>query len=209
MSYIAKIRIDRASVSLLPWYIKFILRGNRKCFNIFTHLTKVEKLLLYKVALSLPRNCTIVEIGSYLGASSSFLASAAKEKNGTLYCIDTWKNEAMDEAPRDTYGQFIQNTKHYKNWIVPMRGKSVEVAKDFNKDIDMLFIDGDHSYQAVKADVDAWFPKLKNGAIVVFHDCGWAEGVQKVIEEIVKSMQIGKGNALPNIYWAKIRNHEF
>lgn len=169
----------------------------------------MEKLLLYKLALSLPHNCTVVEIGSYLGASSSFLASAAKEKDGILYCVDTWKNEGMDEAPRDTYEEFIQNTKHYENWIIPMRGKSVEVAKDFNIDIDMLFIDGDHSYQAVKADVDAWFPKLKNGAIVVFHDCGWAEGVQKVIEEIVKSMQIGKGNALPNIYWARIRNHEF
>lgn len=94
-----------------PWYMRFTLKGNRKCFNIFTHLTKTERLLLYKLGISLPCNCTIVEIGSYIGGSSSFLASAAKEKNGVLYCVDTWENEGMSEGMRDTYDEFFLNTK--------------------------------------------------------------------------------------------------
>jgi hypothetical protein len=98
-----------------PWYLRFILCGDRKCFDVFTHLTRIERLLLYRLAISLPRNCTIVEIGSYIGASSSFLASAAKEKSGILYCVDTWKNEEMSEGSRDTYAEFIQNTKPYEN----------------------------------------------------------------------------------------------
>lgn len=193
----------------MPWYLKFVLKGNKGCFNIFTHLTKTKRLLLYKLALSLCRNCVIVEIRSYVGGSSTFLASAATEKNGMLYCVDTWKNEAMPEGLRDTYNEFTKNTKPYKKWIVPLRGKSVEVAKDFDKEIDLLFIDGDHSYEAVKSDVEAWFPKLKDGAIVVFHDYGWAEGVKRVVKEMVKPIQIGKGNnELPNTYWTRIKKDD-
>lgn len=136
---------------------------------------------------------SIVEIGSYIGGSSSFLASAAKEKIGIGYCIDTWKNEGMCEGLKDSYNAFIRNTKPYEDWIVPLRGKSVEMTKNFNKNIDLLFIDGDHSYEAVKSDVEAWLPKLKEGAIVIFHDYGWAEGVQRTIEETVKPIQIGGG----------------
>ena len=186
-----------------------VLKGNKGCFNIFTHLTKTKRLLLYKLALSLCRNCVIVEVGSYVGGSSTFLASAATEKNGMLYRVDTWKNEAMSEGLRDTYNEFTKNTKTYEKWIVPLRGESVEVAKNFDKEIDLLFIDGDHSYEAVKSDVEAWFPKLKDGAIVVFHDYGWAEGVKRVVKEMVKPIQIGKGNnELPNTYWTRIKKDD-
>ena len=190
----------------MPWYLRFILKGNRKCFDIFTHMTKIERLLLYRLALSLPRNCNIVEIGSYIGGSSTFLASAAKERNGVHYCVDTWKNEGMSEGSRDTYDEFTRNTKPYENWIVPLRGKSVEVAKDFNKNIDLLFMDGDHSYEGVKADVEAWFPKLKDEAMVVFHDYAWAKGVQRTVDEMVKPIQRGEGNILDNAYWTRIRS---
>lgn len=193
----------------MPWYLRYVLKGNKKHFNIPTQLTRAERLLLNKLSLSLPRNCCIVEIGSYVGGSSIFLASAATGKNGMLYCVDTWKNEAMSEGLRDTYNEFTKNTKTYEKWIVPLRGESVEVAKNFDKEIDLLFIDGDHSYEAVKSDVEAWFPKLKNGAIVVFHDYGWAEGVKRVVKEMVKPIQIGKGNnELPNTYWTRIKKDD-
>ena len=113
----------------------------------------------------------------------------------------------MTEGMRDTYDEFIRNTKPYKKLIIPLRGKSVKIAKEFNKRIDLLFIDGDHSYETVRADVEAWFPKLEDGAIVIFHDYGWAEGVQQVVEEMVKPIQIGKGNIFNNIYWARIGNY--
>ena len=64
-----------------PLYLRFCLKGNKKYFNIYTHLTKIERLLLYKLSLSLKNGSKIVEIGSYLGASASFLACGAKEKN--------------------------------------------------------------------------------------------------------------------------------
>lgn len=61
-------------------YFRYLLIHGNKSFCIFTYLTKVERLFLYKLVLSL-KNSTIVEIGSYLGGSASFLGCAAKEKN--------------------------------------------------------------------------------------------------------------------------------
>jgi len=190
-----------------PIYIRFVLKGNKKYFNVFTNLTKLERLLLYKLALSLPKNSVFVEIGSYLGASSTFLASAAREKNSILYCVDTWGNDAMSEGKKDTFNEFMKNTQRFRSVMIPLRGLSEEVAKTFNKKINLLFIDGDHSYKGVKKDVDSWFPRLKNKAIVIFHDVGWAESVQKVISEYVKPLA-KKEISLPNMYAAFVNRDE-
>lgn len=189
--------------SLIITYIRFILRGYRKYFNIFTHLRKKERLFLYKLALSLKRNSTIVEIGSYLGSSSAFLACAAKDKGHIVYCVDTWKNEGMSEGPRDTFKEFCKNTASLQNYIRILRGNSAEIARTFDKEIDFLFIDGDHSYSGVKKDVESWLPKLKGGGMVIFHDAVWEEGVQKVIDEYVRPIAKEK-TILANTYWAKI-----
>jgi predicted O-methyltransferase YrrM len=190
----------------LPYSLRLYLSGNRRCFRIDTHLTKWEKLLLYKLALQLPLDGSALEIGSYLGASASFLASGVKERQGRVFCVDTWTNEGMSEGLRDTYSEFLANIKPYNDVIIPLRGRSDNVAEEFSKKIDMLFIDGDHSYEAVKADVAAWFPKLNVNALVLFHDYGWAEGVQKVVDELVRPISLDSGNSVDNTYWTRIRD---
>ncbi len=183
------------------WYssLKLLFYSNENSIN--THLSAREKCRI----LNLARKCSgyvYVEIGSYLGASACFIAAGIKKSlKGKLYCIDTWKNEAMTECVRDTFAEFKANTAKYENIIVPMRGDSRDLAKSFNKRIDFLFIDGDHSYESVRMDVDAWFPKLNSGALVLFHDIGWAKGVQQVIDEIVRPV-VKSEDRLPNLYWA-------
>lgn len=78
----------------------------------------------------------------------------------------------MSEGCRDTFDEFRQNTAKHEGFIVALRGTSHEIAKSFDKKVDFLFIDGDHSYEGVKSDVEDWFPKLNNSAIVIFHDIG-------------------------------------
>ena len=121
-----------------------------------------------------------------------------------VYCVDTWLNEAMTEGQRDSFAVFTENTKNLRSYIHPLKGKSAEVAKKFTEPIDLIFIDGDHSYEGVKADVESWLPKVKDGGIVVFHDIGWAEGVKKAIAEYIKPIQIEE-HIIDNTYWAKIR----
>lgn len=168
--------------------------------SIFTHLTCEEKKMLFELA-SQKKMGVFVEIGSYLGASTSFIAAAIDDDKAKLFCVDTWNNETMPDGEKDTYQSFIINIEKFRQKITPLRGKSTNVAKAFTEKVDFLFIDGDHSYNAVKADVVSWLPKLKSDAIIIFHDIGWAEGVQKVIQEDVSPKVIAEGR-LPNMYWA-------
>ena len=50
------------------------------------------------------------------------------------------------------------------------RGDSVAIAKDWEKKIDVLFIDGDHSYEGVKKDWEMYGPLVREGGIIAFHD---------------------------------------
>jgi predicted O-methyltransferase YrrM len=162
-------------------------------FKIQTHLTDEEKLNLYFYAKKLNQNANALEIGSYLGASSCMIA-AALPQGGRLFCIDTWGNHAMiyneedrnnpKYAEQDTFLDFNNNTKKYRDKIVKLRGWSHDMASSKeleNKKISLLFIDGDHEYEGVKKDWDLFSRFLEPGSYVAFHDTGWAEGVKRVI----------------------------
>ena len=202
--------------SLIP---ELVLRSLRKAKNIFivvthpslgaafkvvSHLTHEERARLFELGL----NCkSVLEIGSYVGASACCFGAAMKASGfGKVYCIDTWNNEGMAEGLRDTWQEFKINTVNCRDYIVPVRGFSTEVVEDVAShtgSLDLLFIDGDHSYEGVKADWDAYNRFLKPGAIVVFHDCGWAEGVKRVIQEDVEPIVSGS-DSLPNMWWGTI-----
>lgn len=177
---------------------------NIDIYTIETHLTLDERHKLQELAM-VTEGHTYVELGSYLGSSSCFIASGIKAagKKAKLFCVDTWCNEGMAEGFRDTFEEFIENTSSYADTIVPLRGKSADVAENFFQEIDFLFIDAGHDYQNVKTDVLAWFPKLRPNACVIFHDIGWAEGVQQVVRDYVRQLAHDEGS-LPNMYWACI-----
>lgn len=181
--------------------------------SIFSHLTFSEKLILYKISKSLPNEAFAVEIGSYLGSSSCFIAKGLKG-NGRLICIDTWGNQNMkyddkdtDAEERDTYSEFVINTRKYIDKITEIRKWSYDAIEDVKKitnKVDFLFIDGDHNYEGVKKDWDSYKSLLKKESLVAFHDTGWAEGVRKVISEEV--IQVAKLiNKLPNLEIYKIQ----
>jgi predicted O-methyltransferase YrrM len=150
------------------WMTTFI----RQLLAIPTHMTTQERLALLQAAINLAPGFCIVEIGSYLGASTAFMAYAATTKGGVVHAIDTWQNEAMGaEGVRDTYPEFYANTEPFAHFIVPHRGRSVEVAKrEAPIACDMLFIDGDHHTEAVIADLQHWLPSLKPGGLLAMHD---------------------------------------
>lgn len=186
----------------------FLLFGGLKeADTIFTHMTFDEKKELFDLAKGI--NGVFVEIGSYLGASSCFIAQGIKRSGSgsRLYCIDTWNNDAMSEGVRDTYDEFMKNTEKYNDIIVPIRETSenaVAVLQKQIKKIDMLFIDADHNYEGCKRDWDLYSQFLRSGSVVVFHDYGWAEGVKKVVDEDVKPLISNEG-ILPNMWWGWLK----
>lgn len=188
---------------LLRELLRFHIRGHGQAWRIFTHLTPFERLLLYRFGSRRSPGSTFLEVGSYLGASACFLASAADEIGGgaKVHCVDTWHNDGMSEGDRDTWEQFNSNTRRYRALIIPHRGKSLDIAPSFCERIDLLFLDGDHAYDACQADVRAWLPLLKQGGLVLLHDYAWSEGVRKVVHEHLSPFARKEG-CLPNLYWA-------
>lgn len=170
-------------------------------WKIPTHMTADELFVLSNLVKGISRG-TLVEIGSYMGASS-FMLAKSMSRNSVLYCIDTWQNEGMTEGHKDTYGIFMANIHPVKDRIRPIRKRSEDAVTDVPDNIDFIFIDGDHSYEGVKKDFKLWLPKMKPGGIMVFHDSGWAEGVQQLIREDILP-RYPKTDSLPNMFWVHL-----
>lgn len=186
---------------------RFRHRDLRRSFRINSHLTDAERVALRDLA-RLPSVAHVVEIGSYLGASATALAAGLVEKPEAvtcIHCVDTWLNDIMSEGARDTMSEFLSNTRHVARLVRPLRGRSadpdiVRLVANYSRGIDLLFVDGDHSYEGVSADWAAYGPLLSAGAIVAFHDYGWAEGVRRVVDSEV-APRCGTQTAMPNLWW--------
>lgn len=196
---------SRLTTALWTLYARFVCGRE---LSIQTHLTLREKILLMQLAHK-RRGRNHVEIGSYLGASACFISRGLRlvssNREARLYCVDTWMNDAMTEGQRDTYEEFSENTRPYGGMIIPLRARSEEAAAGLLAKVDFLFVDGDHSYEGVSSDIRSWFPKLSAGAVVVFHDYGWAEGVKRAVAEFVRPLEVAPGQVFDNTYWTIIR----
>jgi len=126
---------------------------------------------------------TIVEIGAAYGGSS-LLFLLNKKDSARLYSIDPFVVDSMDtfQATRGLcYGHVVKaladvgQAERSSSWtLIPEY--SYEAVKKWKLTIDALFIDGDHTYDAVKKDFDQWLPFVKKGGIIFFHDSNIVPG---------------------------------
>ena len=101
--------------------------------------------------------------------------------------------------------QYFNVPKHI-DYVIPVRGYSIDVVDKVRKispAFNLLFIDGDHSYEAVKADWEAYKEFLKPESVVVFHDYGWAEGVKRAVHDDVMPLAESH-DQLPNMWWCRL-----
>ena len=169
-----------------------------------THMTVKERRVLFDCARTLPPGSCVVEIGSYLGASTACLAAGVAGNGGHVFAIDPWNNHGMSEGPRDTFAEFRQNIARFDKTVTPLRGWSADVAQTFDTPIDLLFIDGDHSYEGIVADFRAWLEKLKPGAIVALHDHRWCKEIQRAAREFIVPLQTEGGRRADTLYWTRV-----
>ncbi|MBI2873255.1 MAG: class I SAM-dependent methyltransferase [Chloroflexi bacterium] len=142
-----------------------------------------------------------MEIGAYLGRSTSYIASAvARRQNVNFYTVDTWQNQGMSEGERDTYGEFCANVQPWKDYIQTFRGFSWEVVKQWNRPIDLLWIDADHSYVAARRDVLDWVPFLKVKGWLCLDDYATAAGIAQVVRDVL--LPICSSRRLVGKMWA-------
>lgn len=71
------------------------------------------------------------------------------------------------------------------------RGDSQETAKTYAWTIKVLFIDGDHTYEGCKADIDSWYPHMAKDGVMLFHDCdATSPGVVRAVKEFAEAHEL-------------------
>jgi predicted O-methyltransferase YrrM len=118
-----------------------------------------------------------VEIGSARGKSTCAVGLALRRNGfGKLYAIDPHSTTNWnDTASVDSFAIFNEHLQKagVTGYVEIVRKTSAEAAKGWDKKIDIIFIDGDHSYEGVKADWELFLPHLTEFGVVIFHDTIW------------------------------------
>lgn len=120
---------------------------------------------------------TIIELGSYYGCSTYAILQAIKDfaLDSTMYAIDTWGGDIFTshDYEEDIYGEFskIHEQVFSELKLVKLRMTFDEAVKSFHdKSIDLLHIDGSHTYEEVKHDYETWKSKVSDDGVILFHD---------------------------------------
>lgn len=151
-------------------------------------------LRLAQLASEVPLQQCIVEIGSYKGRSTAYLASGARAGlEAPVFAIDPW------DLPGNVGGRFgfdqgaTRAAFHAQlaragiaPQVTPFRAFSRELAKWWQRPIGLLYIDGSHLERDVRADWEAWRPHLAHPAVVAFDDYRTARnpGVERVVDRL-------------------------
>jgi len=118
-----------------------------------------------------------VEIGSARGKSACYIGLALKRNGrGKLYAIDPHTQTNWNDTESvNTISVMTNNIRRdgVTDYVEIVRKTSGDAIVGWASSIDMLFIDGDHSYEGVKADWDRFLPFVRPFGVVVFHDTLW------------------------------------
>ncbi len=177
-------------------------------------LAENEVRFLGTLAACAPAQGAIVEIGSFKGKSTVMLASvAARYGQGPVVAIDPHAGlsylgtHVPDQDP--TFNEFLASLKSagVEQNVEVRRAFSRDVAKQWDRPIRLLWIDGDHSYRGCKEDFDLFSPYLSEGAVIALHDSLNAfEGPIRVfVEDILRSDRFGPSGFVHSIAWSQFR----
>lgn len=129
--------------------------------------------LTYHLARNGPIHC--IEIGSWVGESANAIC-AALPPGSSLICVDHWLGNQHDilgeiaqQNPGRPFQLFCENTAGLP--IQAVRGQSTEVAALLPpQNANLIYIDAEHTYEALNADIDAWLPHLAPNGVIAGHD---------------------------------------
>jgi predicted O-methyltransferase YrrM len=129
----------------------------------------------------------IVEIGTYCGKSTIYLAAVAEQTGQVVITVDHHRGSEENQAGWEYHDTslvdpavgLLDTLPSFRSTLAPtgleshviaIVGKSVQVAKLWQHPIGMLFIDGGHSEAAAQADYEGWAPRITFGGALAIHD---------------------------------------
>jgi len=157
---------------------------------------KMRRQILQRI----PEGGVCVEIGVWRGDFTSMLLNRLKPKKLTL--IDPWKNfdarvDAFDGQTKDAEFEAIYQSVCDK-FATQIDSGQIEIARELSGDalakmapnsLDFAYLDGDHAFAGVKADLEAVFPLMKEGGIIMlddYHSRGWwGDDVIRAVHEFI------------------------
>lgn len=150
----------------------------------------------------------ILEYGSWKGRSTHALCQGAEPGGGIVWAVDHFGGSAdpgdltHNADANEVYGAFLENTKDCPNLRV-RRADGATAVKDFPDGyFDMIFIDGEHTEEAFRADLLRWAPKVARDGILCGHDYSptWP-GIRKALLDV-----LGEPDGVCGSIWFKRRS---
>lgn len=156
--------------------------------DVTGYISRTEGRLLYELAQINPHSGSVVELGAFHGRSTICLAQGSKiADGGKVYAVDNFTGDKYVGVRSDFYPEFVKNIKRWKleDQVIALKGDSVAIGKKWRRPIRFLFLDADHSYEKVVADVRAWEKHIVPGGIIAFHDSLCWLGVYKFVIKLI------------------------
>ena len=162
----------------------------------------------------------IVEIGSFLGRSTHYLATAlynAGKENVKIYSVDTFEGSsehATLKLPKDFSSTFKNNLEFFiqKGMVTVCQGRSdsEEILNQFkDESVDYIMVDGAHEYEPVMDDIQNWWSKLKTDGVMFGDDYSLASVSEAVQVSLSKLKAKGLGvNSSQEQTWYTGKNPE-
>jgi len=127
-------------------------------YNISRGLNEHDLNCLLHYASEFLSNSVYVEIGVSEGSSISAMAGFRPDIN--CYGVEI---EGIEKSSNVIKQEGLDN-------VTLIHGGSADICKTWDKEIDMMFIDGDHNSPQVFLDVIGWFPYIRSNGVILFHD---------------------------------------
>ncbi|MGC0774979.1 MAG: class I SAM-dependent methyltransferase [Candidatus Acidiferrum sp.] len=178
------------------------------------HLTENEARFLGLLAACVPVSGTVVEIGSFKGRSTVMLAKVASHYGfGPVVAIDPHNSPILVNIPTNpetsSYQDFLENVRAagVSDHVEAHAAYSKDMAESWNRPIRLLWIDGDHSYEGAKNDLDGFLPHMAPMGVVVFHDAlnPFPGPIRVFVEDVLGSNRFGPAGFVHSIAWAQFR----
>jgi hypothetical protein len=211
-----RLRVDEGDLDLQGW------GGHREYFE--------ERLLESSPSL-------VVEVGTWKGKSAVAMADilASQGRRCEVVCVDTWLGATefwTNHGDQKRYGSlrlrngypqvyytFLKNVlaAGHAGRITPFPQTSTNAARFFRRagiQADLIYVDGSHDYEDVRADLEAWWPVLRGGGTMFGDDyCQYWSGVIRAVDEhaaahglLVHHRQYANGEGqAPSDYWRVVK----
>ena len=175
-----------------------------------------EGLALYATAGAHARLGPVLEIGTYCGKSTIYLAAAARQARRVVVTVDHHHGseenqpgwEYHDPSLVDQRTGRLDTLPHLRatmaeagldDHVIAVVGRSAEVARLWRTPLGMLFIDGGHTDAAAQADYEGWAPWVMPGGALAIHDVfpDQADGGRTPYEIYLRALKSGAFTEVP------------